>query len=207
VIRAVRWMLASVCTAGGLFALAHVSAAPSLRDGAGKARLRLSWSARPERIEVCRALSANELAEREEHMRQRVECDGRFASYALRVDADSATLHDAVVRGGGLRHDRALFVLEDIDVVPGLHRIRVTFVRRETRGNRANELEGGASQNADTGIFAGRAGREMIERTRRARAAIPSRLALDTVVRFEPDRVILISLDPESRALRRTGLP
>ena len=206
-IRSIRWLFAMACTAGGLLALARASATPIPREGAGKARLRLSWSARPERIEVCRTLSAEELAEREEHMRQRVECDGRFASYALRVEADGVTLHSDVVRGGGLRHDRALFVLDDIDVLPGLHRVRVTFLRRETPGDRVNEVENGATQEADTGIFAGRGRREAMERARRARAAIPPRLSLDTVARFAPDRVILISLDAERRALRVTDLP
>lgn len=208
-IRPVRWLLGTAIATGALFVLARASAAPIPRVGAGQARLRLSWSARPDRIEVCRTLSAKELAEREEHMRQAVECDGRVASYALRVEVNGVLLHDAVVRGGGLRHDRALFVLEDIAVAPGLHRVRVAFERRErqARGNEATTALGDVSQESDTGIFAGRAGREMTERARRARAAIPPHLMLDTVAQFSSDRVILISLDAERRALRLSGLP
>ena len=204
--RLTRWAMATLCTGAGLFALTRASAAPVSRMKPGAGRLRLSWSARPERIEVCRTLSDEELAQREEHMRQRVECTGRSATYALRVEADQLILHDAVVRGGGLRHDRPLFVLEDLDVEPGQHRVQVNFTRRESDGG-AVTIGNGAARDADTGLFAGRARREVVERDRRARAAIPPTLALDTLLSFDSDAVILISFDPERRALRVTAQP
>ena len=51
-----RIVAAMAATAGGLVLLAHASAAPWPYHTSGQARLRLSWSARPERIEVCRRL-------------------------------------------------------------------------------------------------------------------------------------------------------
>jgi hypothetical protein len=198
----VRWALAAGVSAAALLVIARASATPvSLRD-AESARLRLSWTARPERIEVCRTLSAAELAQREEHMRQRVECDGRFATYALRVESDGRVLHESVVQGAGLRHDRPLFLIREIDMPPGTHRLTITFVRRETTDNDAAAFAGGTSPDADTGLFAGRAQREAAEHARRARAAIPPRLDLDTTLEFLPERVVVVSLDAERRTLR-----
>ena len=88
--------------------------------------LRLSWSARPERIEVCRALSDKELEEREEHMRQRVECDGRFATYALEVISNGRKVVEAVVRGAGSAEAVTLFTLAPGDFVGELSFIDAT---------------------------------------------------------------------------------
>jgi hypothetical protein len=163
------------------------------------ARLRLSWSARPERIEVCRQVSAEEQARREEHMRQRVECEGGFATYALRVEVDNRAVGEAVIHGAGLRHDRPLYLLKDYPVPPGEHRIRVTLTRREHTDNDAAAFAEAVVPDADTGLYAGRAQREATERARRARAAIPPRLVLDTAVAFTPRQVALVTFNAEHR--------
>lgn len=192
---------AAVASAASLVLLARASAAPMPYHDAGAALLRLSWSARPERIETCRTLSAEELEREEEHMRQRVECEGTFASYTLRVEADQRVMSESVVRGAGLRHDRPIYLLRELPVPGGAHRVRISFARRERpRDRSADESTQGRSE-PDTGIFAGRAEREEVERTRRRRAAIPSLLVLDTTLVFAPDRVVLITLDAERRAL------
>ena len=54
---AARRVIAVSVTALALALLARVSAAPLPFHEGTTARLRLSWSARPERIEVCRTLS------------------------------------------------------------------------------------------------------------------------------------------------------
>ena len=197
-----RAVIATVVTAAALFALARASATPIGMKRAESARLRLSWSARPERIEVCRTLSEKELEKLEEHMRQRVQCDGRFATYALQVDSDGRVLHQSIVRGAGLRHDRPLYLLREIDLPAGAHRVRITFARREMASVDSVGRTNIEVVRADTGLFAGRAQREVAERVRRAAAAIPARLELDTTMTFAANRVILVSLDPERRALR-----
>lgn len=199
--RLTRLAAAGVVSAAGLALMARASSAPLPYHGDGTARLRLSWSARPERIEVCRALSAEELAEREEHMRQRVECNGRFATYTLQVEADGRVLGTAVVRGAGLRHDRPLYLLRDFAIEPGEHRVRVTFARREHTDGDSAAVAAVGRVDADTGIFAGRAQREMVERARRVRAAIPARLVLDTTLAFVPNRVTIVTFDPDRRTL------
>ena len=163
------------------------------------ARLRLSWTARPQRIEICRTLSAEELAARPEHMRQRVECDGRFASYTLRVEVDDRAVGESIVRGGGLRHDRPIFLLREYELPPGTHRMRISFTRRERIEAREEEAAPSAVPDADTGLYAGRAAREVAERGRRDRAAIPPRLELDTTVTLAPREVALITFDPERK--------
>ena len=98
----------------GVIACASDPAVRSARKDS--ALLRLSWSARPERIEKCRELTPEELAARGEHMRQRVDCAGYFASYDLEVSIDGRTVHRSVARGAGLRNDRPIFLLEEVVV-------------------------------------------------------------------------------------------
>lgn len=198
----VRSAIAIAATAAALVLLALASAAPLPFHVAPTARLRLSWSARPERIEVCRTLSAAELAQRAEHMRQRVECEGRFATYALRVEVDGHLAGGDVIRGAGLRNDRPLYLLREFDVPPGAHALRVTFTRRERTDDDAAAFAPALPQDADTGLYAGRAQREATEHARRAGVAIPPRLALDTSLTFARRQVKLVTFDAERRALR-----
>lgn len=135
-------------------------------------------------------------------MRQRVECDGRFATYALRVYSDDRLLHASVVRGAGLRHDRPLYLLRELDVAPGEHHIRVSFVRQERTDNDAAAFAPVTSSGADTGLFAGRAQREAVEHARRAKAAIRPRLELDQVLTFAPGRVVVVTLNPQLGSLQ-----
>jgi hypothetical protein len=168
--------------------------------GHDTAQLRLSWRARPERIESCRVPSPEELAAVAEHMRQRMICTGVEASYALRVTVDGRLLTDDVVRGGGLRHDRPLSVLRNIEVPPGPHRIVVSLRRRER--DTARDSSGTPTAEPDTGLYAGRAAREASERSRRTLAAIPAELLLDSTVSFTTGRVVLVTIDPDRRQLR-----
>ena len=200
-LRVARLVAAGVATALVLGLIVRASAAPLPFHNGAAARLRLSWSARPERIEVCRTLSAEELAQREEHMRQRVECDGHFATYALRVESDGRAIGETVVHGAGLRQDRPLYVLREYDLAPGVHRVRVLFTRREKTDDDAAAFAKATSTEADTGIFAGRAQREAVEHGRRARAAIPAHLELDTTLALVPRRVMIVTFAPERRAL------
>lgn len=196
-----RLLVAAPVTALAAFALARGSAAPIVTRGGNVARLRLSWSARPERIESCHTLSAAELAQREEHMRQRVMCDGHFATYQLDVSADDHPLHASVVQGAGLRHDRPIYLLRDFDMEAGTHRVRISFVRREHTDGDAAAFASVTQTGVDTGIFAGRAQREAAEHARRAGAAIPPQLAIDTTITLVAGRVMVVTFDQETRRL------
>lgn len=209
-----------VAGALALFLIARASAFAVPFHGANEAGLRLSWTAVPERIETCRVLSAEELAQVEEHMRQRVQCEGKSATYLLKVEVDGNSLHEQVVRGGGLRHDRPLHLLREVDVPAGDHQIRISFTRREKSADSlqnstqadatdygvnyaASEAAAAQAQvQSDTGRFAGRAERELEERERRTRGAIPALLVLDTAMHFAPREVKIISFNRDQRVLK-----
>lgn len=179
--------------------------------GSDAARLRLSWSARPERIEQCRTLSEEELALRPEHMRQRVECEGGFATYALEIAVDGQRVEEAVIMGGGVRNDRPIHDLRDVDVTPGEHRVRVSLNRREADasgddGDDADEHDD-AGEDDDAGISADRAERERTERTRRQRAALPAAVVLDTTLMMAAGRVAVITFDADERRFVMVPIP
>ena len=204
--KAARALVVVAATAVVMAAVAAGSAAPVGLHPGESGRLRLSWSARPERIETCREVSAKELAELEEHMRQRVECDGHFATYTLEVRADNRVVATTVVRGAGLRHDRPIYLLREFDVPAGVRRIRVSFIRREqatgdTAASAHEAREPDDSDEADSGISTGRAEREVVERARRGRAAVPPRLVLDTSLTLLPRGVTVVTLNQERRTL------
>ncbi|HZJ00639.1 MAG TPA: hypothetical protein VFD22_08240 [Gemmatimonadaceae bacterium] len=192
-----RWSLSALVTALLLAAVARLSGSPVSTGNAGASRLRLSWTARPERIETCRTLSQKELEEREEHMRLRVECEGRFATYALKVFVGEQLVHSSVVHGAGLRNDRPIFLLRDIDVAPGTRRVLVSFTRREKTDGDSAKIEKEHDDDDSSGIFRGRAEREREERSRRARAAIPPKLLLDSIVSFHAGDALVLTFDSE----------
>jgi len=192
---------AVVTTTAGLALLVWMSAVTFPHHESNDAALRLSFSARPERIEVCRTLSDEELEELAEHMRQRVSCEGVLATYTLRIEIDGKTIGESVVRGAGLRHDRPLYLLQDYSVPPGKHRFRVSLTRREKTDNDAAAYAKAVVPEVDTGLYAGRAQREANERARRAGVAIPASLVLDTTLVLPPQRVALIRFNAARRAL------
>lgn len=168
-----------------------------------RAELRLSWSARPERIERCRRLSDEELAERPAHMRQRLECEGRSATYLLTVTIDGQRVDSAVVTGGGLRQDRPLFLLRSYEVAPGARLVRVTFDRREAVDSTADpsvpdpvmrgDDQPGPGASGDTGDA--REARDALQRRGRRLAALPPRLQAERAVEFRGGEAVLLTIE------------
>lgn len=222
----IRRMLAA---ATALVVVAIVVAASHVRLGVfpdAGAMVRVSWSARPERVETCRRLSDEEYARLPVHMRRRVECEGATARYELRVLRDSVLLAVDTVRGGGLRHDRELYVYREIAVPAGPARIAVRFVRLDSslaadallRADTSSEAgRGGAAVSGREGaivpggagaIVPDRAAREDEERERRRAEAVPPLLVLDTVITMAPRTVVLVTYGDVARRLTlRAGLP
>ena len=167
--------------------------------------LRLAWTARPERIEDCRPQSEEQLAKLPAHMRQAVVCEGITATYRLEVRRDGALIADQTVRGGGLRHDRPLYVFRDIPLPPGDAAIRVRFVRVDSTAARASSGTPSALRSDDdrqsNAMDDGRRRREGEERTRRREEAIPASLSLDRRFHFVAREVILVTYDAEGREL------
>lgn len=190
--------------------------------------VRVAWSARPERVETCRRLTEDELAKQPAHMRTRVACEGTTARYRLEISRDDVMLDTATVRGGGLRHDREVYVSREIPVPPGSGRIAVRFIRIDSSttpieepGTEAADRAKGAERpggpdrkgdqagrdSAPTPALADRSVREEDERRRRRAQAIPPQLVIDTTVTLGPRTVLLITYDEALRRLVATEKP
>lgn len=169
-----------------------------------QAAVRLSWSARPERIEQCRRLSDEELAQRPAHMRLRFECSGAFARYLLAVTLDGDPVITDTIRGGGLRHDRPMHLFQEVRVAPGARQVTVTLARIDSATGAPSDAE---AVPGDT-LLGAREARELDERRRRAGEAIPPTLLLDTALTLRPQQVLLVTYDGQSRRLvARTEQP
>jgi len=150
---------------------AALSRAPQRTQTGEAGLLRLSWSGRPDRVEVCRVVSDSELANLPRHMRQPTICEGRSAEYRLRVARDGETLVDEPVWGGGVRHDRPIYLYRELPIAPGRHRLVVTFTRLDT----------------DSAVSPGR--RSRIDQ-------LPPILEFDSTVVVAPRGVVLVTFDP-----------
>jgi hypothetical protein len=137
-----RIALAAIVTVGAAVGLAVLSAAPFRAHPRADARLRVAFSARPERIETCRTLGADELANVPQHMRQAVVCEGIAASYRLEIRRDDSLVASALLHGGGLRHDRRLYALRELDVPSGPSTIDVRLTRVESVAGPATRESG-----------------------------------------------------------------
>jgi hypothetical protein len=196
-------------TGVGLLALAGVIAGSHGRMAAFQrtdAVVRIAWSARPERIEHCRRLSEEELAKQPAHMRTRVECEGTTARYRLEVRREGVLVDSVTVRGGGLRHDREVYLSREILVAPGAARLAVRFVRVDSstapgEEDRPPSAPSVRQDSTSTPFIADRAVREDDERRRRRAEAIPPVLSLDTVVTLASRQVILVTYDALLRRL------
>jgi len=161
-------LLALVATVG----LTRASSV-SLSPHGEQAILRLAWTARPERIEDCRQQSDEELSKLPPHMRQSTSCVGTSATYRLEVRWNDQVIAQQTIRGGGLRHDRPLYLFRNIDLPPGDGTIRVAFQRVES-------VTGNA---------------------RRREEAVPPSLLLERHLALKSRRVVLVTYDAERRDL------
>ena len=203
--------------AAALFALAVTAAivalsrAPFTVAGDDQALLRVSWSGRPERIERCRELSDEELEKVPAHMRQRLQCEGRSARYAVTVLGDGRIFSTDTVTGGGLRGDRSIHMLREYPVAPGTHEFVIEVARTDSAGGGAEEekdVEREEHQGVDApaGDRPDRGVREREELRRQRQERLPPGLRIDTTVNLAPGAVLLISYDPiERRLVARTG--
>lgn len=209
-----RFLAGAAVGAAVLVGIAWASIAP-LRVARGDAAImRISLGARPERIEVCRRQTDEELAKLAPQMRQRVVCEGTTARYRLDVRRNGELLHSQVVRGGGLRNDRPLYVSHDLPVPAGPARFAVRLARVDTIpveqrvSSSEDEEDDDDDGHAEGGGVPrpgeqppGRARREREERFRRRGESVPADLRLDVSVTLEPGEVMLVSYDQRNRRL------
>jgi hypothetical protein len=191
-------------------AIAQASVLRMRLNPSDAAVLRLAWTARPERVEDCRPQTEEELSKLPAHMRQSVICEGTTAAYRLEVQYQRQVIAEQVVRGGGLRHDRPLYVSRDIPLPSGDALISVKFVRIDSQKPRtaleqersertgAEPLEPGRQSGA---MDSDRRRREGEERLHSREEAVPAVLSLERRLRFASRTVMLVTYDAERREL------
>jgi hypothetical protein len=174
--------------------------------------LRLAWTARPERVENCRPQTDEELAKLPAHMRQSTVCECTTASYRLEVRRAGTLIVEQTVRGGGLHHDRPLYVFRDIPMPAGEAPISIRFSRLETATTIAPEARPPAASPAGNPAPADATGqtnsmdparrrREGEERLLQRSEAVPAALSLEKTFHFVPREVILVTYDVGRREL------
>lgn len=215
-----RFVAVSLALASAL-ALAAASSIRVRAHTSENAVLRVAFSARPQRVERCRTLSAEELAELPQHMRQSVECEGFTARYRLEVLRDDVRLATAELRGGGLRHDRQLYVLRDLAIPSGRSTVEVRLSRIDSTGRTAKAHEDSSDSRDDRGPrekehdsedearsgAPDRQDREADERRRRIGGEIPALLVLRETTTLTPREVMLVTYDQGERRLRVVRRP
>ncbi len=205
--RALPPVMGLVVALAGSLAIREASVLPMQLIPSDEAVLRLAWTARPERVEDCRPQSEEALSKLPAHMRQSVVCEGTTAIYRLEVRLNGGLIAEQVVRGGGFRHDRPLYVSREIQLPPGEAALRVTFARTDApRSPAASENERGEagsmeSQRQSPGMDPERRRREGEERRHSREEAVPAVLSLERQLRFASRQVILVTYDPQRREL------
>lgn len=154
-------------------------------DASAAAVLRLAWTARPERIENCRQLSAAEQANIPAHMREATTCEGATAEYRLEVLRNGLPIANHVVRAGGFRHDRPLYVFHEFRLPAGDAAIAVRF-------DRVDAASRSPTNTVPQAPPLGRPGHAEV---------VPASLLLDRQFRFIAGEVVLVTYDPERRML------
>ena len=181
-------MIGVLVAFAALLGMSFASSAPMRVGDRDDAFIRLSIAARPERIESCRTVSDEELARVAPQMRQRVICEGTTARYQLLVHRNDELLLSQVLRGGGLRHDRRMYVLRDIRVPPGPSTVRASIVRIDTVAATID-----SSRASDDP--------EQARRQRGREAAIPAEVRVEVLADIGSGEVLLIMYEPEQRGL------
>ena len=171
--------IGAACALAATAAIVLASNAPMTIHGSNQGVLRLAWSARPERVEVCREQSAEELANLPAHMRQPLVCEGRSARYRLTVWHEGRLIADRILHGGGVRQDRRLYVFHELLLDPGQTSIEV----------KADRID-------DPGANVGSRAKQPF-----AVETVPPNLTFAGRVTIEPREVLLITYSSERRAL------
>jgi hypothetical protein len=171
--------IGAAIAAAAMAAITWASNAPMTVNGSDRGVLRLAWSARPERVEVCREQTAEELARLPQHMRQPLVCEGTSVRYRLTVRREGTLVIDRTIHGGGVRQDRRLYVFEELPLDPGLTSIDV----RLDRVDEASTKPAPAANQPP------------------AAETVPPRLVFAQQVSIRPRQVLLVTYSAERRDL------
>lgn len=192
-----RRLLGIGAAVAGLLALRASSLTPLQVTSVGESVLRLSWTARPERIEQCRRMTDEQLAQRPAHMQMRWECEGHFARYLLTVAVDGKVMATDTVQGGGLRNDRPMHLFREYPLTPGERQVAVTLHRIDAPSPAETEpdesVEGAGAADRET--------REAQERRGRRAEALPETVVIDSALRVPAGKVLLVTYQTTTQKL------
>lgn len=169
--------------------------------------LRVALSARPERVENCRTVSDEELAALPQHMRQRVICDGVTARYNFEVLRDDVLLASSEVTGGGLRHDRQLYLFRELSLPAGRAVLEVRLTRIDSgapassNGSDSSVAHVSDDDSRQSLASDGRDQREVDEHRRRVEDEVPASLVFRETVTLQPREVVLVTYDRDQKRL------
>ena len=172
-------LVAAAAAAFGITVLSQWTVVSRTGD---QALLRLTWRARPERIEHCVTQSPEALAALPPHMRQTTICEGINASYRLNVRRGDETVAEHLVEPGGLRRDRPLYVYLEIPMPPVETNVSIRFDRVEESSANGDDDTDGNSRDA-------------------LRESVPPSLRWNETLHFVPGQVRIVSYDTERREL------
>ena len=122
-----RTLLAAACCAALAGAIAWGSQVPFRVESTDDAAIRLSWRAVSQPVEACRTPTPEEQARLPVHMRQSRICERRLAAFRLTVALDGRPAIDEAIAPEGAQRDRPAYVLRELRVAPGSHRLAVRF--------------------------------------------------------------------------------
>lgn len=122
-----RALAATLLATAAAAAIALGSGVPLRVEPADAAAIRFSWRAVGQPIEECRTPSAEEQAALPLHMRRAEICERRLAAFRLQVELDGAQRIDERIAPAGAQGDRPAYVLYELRVPPGPHRLAVRF--------------------------------------------------------------------------------
>jgi hypothetical protein len=180
-----RVLLAAAILAG----LASLSNLPLGREPE-QGVVRLAWRMVGERVSLCRTRSPEELERTVAHMRQPLACRVRLLPYRLQVTLDGARIIDRPVVSAGAQGDRPLYVQEDLPLVPGPHRLEMTFTASPELARGAGGIEVSSEEE---------------RATLEAALAKARSFRLERSLASRAGRIVLIELDEQAGEFRVTG--
>jgi hypothetical protein len=122
-----RRVLGLSLAAAAMAATVAVSRVPYTAAPGDDGELRLAWRWRSERLDVCRTLTAQELAKVPVHMRRKEACERRLRPWSLEVSVDGRALFRDSLSATGAESDRPLSVFRKLPLAPGRYAVRVAF--------------------------------------------------------------------------------
>lgn len=89
--------------------------------------LRLNWRLSGQSEKVCTTLGSDATKNLPAHMKAPESCRYTMLSYRLMLKVDGKPTVEEIVKPGGFRHDRPLYVTHDLKLPPGRHRVELSF--------------------------------------------------------------------------------